>query len=117
MTDRPRLRDTRLGVEFDVPEHWSAEDVLDWLRGKKRVGFQPVCFAIFDHPKDAPEKFVTRTFAIRDGQAIPTNLAWYTDTLEQARAHLPHGAKQIGSREEPPSAVAESWVAFVMGET
>jgi hypothetical protein len=71
-------------------------------------------FAIYDRPKDYPDKYVVRRHRVLLG----LKKAWtetdrdcsLADSLEEARLLLPPGLHNLGRTPEDDPAIAEVWV-------
>jgi hypothetical protein len=67
-------------------------------------------FVIYENAQDYPAKFVVRRFVIENDMAIPTNLHWIGETLEEARKSLPpHCARLERDTNDEPQ-IVESWI-------
>lgn len=72
-----------------------------------------ITFTIYEKPKDYPDKFVVRRWAVVRGQPnpVPDPKAWaVTDSLEQARASLPPGLVCIDRYAQDDPVIVETWV-------
>jgi hypothetical protein len=63
-------------------------------------------FVIYERPRDYPAHFVVRRWI----GAEPTEDFAIADTLESARAELPHGLYRIPHQPGEDSVIAETWV-------
>lgn len=68
-------------------------------------------WAIYRHPLDYPDSFVTRRFVLTEGFPVPDPLPTAVSaTLDGARAAVPRGKVCLGRdpRDEPQ--IVESWI-------
>jgi hypothetical protein len=70
------------------------------------------CYTIYDHPRDYPDHFVVRTWLVKPGkpEPEPTDEVRLTDTLEEARKHIPPQCVCFQRNEEDDPAVLETWL-------
>jgi hypothetical protein len=72
-----------------------------------------VTFTIYERPKDYPDKFVVRRWAIIHGQPQPQpeGKAWaVADSLEMVRGSLPPGLVRTERHPEDDPVIVETWV-------
>lgn len=72
-----------------------------------------VTFTIYQNPKDYPDKFVVRRWAVVRGRAdpVPDPKAWaVTDSLEMARRALPKGLVRTERHANDDPVIVETWV-------
>jgi hypothetical protein len=68
-------------------------------------------YTIYDHPRDYPQGFVVREWAIIDGATDPVpRTAWYADSLASARLLVPDGHANIGREPGDDPYIVETWV-------
>lgn len=76
--------------------------ILAELRKRTRM---PI-IAIYERPKDYPDKYVARVFDIDR----PTFLAVTADTLEEIRGCVPEGMHRVPRSEFDAEGIVESWI-------
>ena len=70
-----------------------------------------VQYAIYDHPKDAPDSWVVREWWIMENEREPLPaLARAFNTLEEARDYLPEGLTKIARHPDDDVSLVEAWV-------
>ena len=67
-------------------------------------------YAIYDHPKDYPNKFVVRKWIIEAGQISAGELLGAVDTLEEARRLIPSGLYRINRFDQDDPVLSEVWL-------
>jgi hypothetical protein len=69
-------------------------------------------FAIYENPKDFPNKYVVRLWEINRqlGKTIATRYCVVKDTLEECRKALPPGLYRIGRESSDDPIIIESWI-------
>lgn len=74
-------------------------------------GIEPVFqFTIYDHPRDYPDKFVVRAFAIFPGEVLASGECILCDTLEEAREKIPPGLICLPRAEGDDPVIVEVWI-------
>jgi hypothetical protein len=68
-----------------------------------------VTFAIYDHPRDHPNSFVVRRWAVRGGQSVPGEMR-LAGTLAEARGLLPPGLHNLGRYPSDDPCIVEVWI-------
>lgn len=70
-----------------------------------------ILWAVYDHPRDDPEVFIARKWAIAAGGAFPTMIIMRHPDLEQLRASLAGlGLHRIDRRPGDDPVIVEVWV-------
>jgi hypothetical protein len=68
-------------------------------------------FAIYDHPHDAPAGYLVRQWIVTNGIVVPGKLiARDIVTLDQARALVPDGYRNVGRDPQDDSKIVEIWL-------
>ena len=68
-------------------------------------------FVVYDSPSDFPGKFVVRRhFVTSSGLEFAEVTQRVRESLEEARAEIPKGRKNIGRHEKDDPAICEVWV-------
>lgn len=68
-------------------------------------------WTLYDHPRDAPESFVARRFAITGGNSFPTDEIYLSETLEPLRAMMAEkGLVCMPRQEGDDPVIIESWI-------
>jgi hypothetical protein len=63
-------------------------------------------WTIYQQPKDFPDGFVVRLFH----NALPTDIFYFTETLEEARAYIPRSKNLVGRHPQDPPSIVETWL-------
>lgn len=66
-------------------------------------------YGVFEHPLDAPEKYVVRTTFVWGGRVV-VGQARYADTLAEARNLIPQGLVPFEVAPGDPPSLVESWL-------
>lgn len=85
----------------------AAKLALDYAHGEVLA-----MYSIFEHPKDAPDKYVVRTVFVWRGN-LPEPVigqARYADSLAEARALLPPGLYRLERELNDPLYLIETWL-------
>ncbi|RYX80903.1 hypothetical protein EON83_26535 [bacterium] len=69
-----------------------------------------ILYVIYDHPADYPNHYVVRQFYITKEGPHPAKAATLHDTLEAARATIPHGMKNLGRQPDDDPILSEVWM-------
>jgi len=70
-----------------------------------------ILWTIYQRPKDYPKGYVVRRhYAMADGSVKYDTKAWVADTLEEIRAGLPPGLRNIGRHDSDNPAILEVWI-------
>jgi hypothetical protein len=67
------------------------------------------CWVIYKHPSDYPDHYVVRQWLCTE-PPTPFQEAQLADTLEEARALLPPGLKNVGKGFEVDQVIEEVWM-------
>lgn len=67
-------------------------------------------YVIYENPADYPNKFVLRIWTINGGKTIADASVILTDTLEEARSHIPQGLFNLGRYEQDDPVIREVWM-------
>ncbi|MES2460583.1 MAG: hypothetical protein V4671_08355 [Armatimonadota bacterium] len=69
-------------------------------------------WTIYDSPFDYPGRFVVRRWEVSgpDGRAVPDQECVLADSLEEARAAVPPGLRNLGRYPQDDINIAETWL-------
>ena len=67
-------------------------------------------YVIYDHPRDYPDEFVVRVWAVAGDLIIANQVLGRTQTLKEARNLLPYGLINRGRHGNDDPAIAEVWI-------
>jgi hypothetical protein len=67
-------------------------------------------FVVYERPKDYPDKFVLRRWAIGRGAAQGTEWFVLGETIEEVRAHVPLHCVRIGRDPHDEPQIVEVWL-------
>lgn len=71
------------------------------------IGFTQ--WVIYFDPADQPGKYVARKWIITPGRITATHTSYVSDTLEDARQHIPEGMCNLGRFDADESQIVEVW--------
>jgi hypothetical protein len=66
-------------------------------------------WVIYFNPSDQPGKYVARKWLIGPGYLRPTHVSYTSDTLEDARQHIPEWMCNLGRLNTDDTAIVEVW--------
>ena len=67
-------------------------------------------YAIYENPRDYPNKFVVRIWEIQAGEVVAGPVLAVKDTLDEAREALPKGLVNIGRFGNDDYSIKEVWI-------
>ena len=69
-----------------------------------------ISFMIYKHPKDYPQYYVVRPWAVLQKHLIPNQICCLCENLEEARAGIPNGGIHVPRLPEDDSSILEAWL-------
>jgi hypothetical protein len=69
-----------------------------------------VQWVIYFDPLDQPGKYVARQWIIAGGKIMPVHISYASNTLEDAREHIPEGMVNLGRFAHDEPQIVEVWI-------